>query len=73
MILSQKKAFCHKKVLTLFEFLESDDPNEDLYFKANEILTILEYTQGGDWWKAMNQQGESGLIPTTLVRRLKPV
>jgi hypothetical protein len=57
----------------LFEFLESDDPNEDLYFKANEILTILEYTQGGDWWKAMNKSGKTGLIPATLVRRLKPV
>jgi proto-oncogene C-crk len=67
-----KPAFYHKKVLTLFDFLESDDPNEDLYFRASEILTIIEYTQGGDWWKAINQLGATGLIPATLVRRLKP-
>lgn len=35
-------------------------------------MTILEYTQGESWWKAMNQSGKVGLIPTTLIRRLKP-
>lgn len=65
-----KPAFYHKKVLALYDFLESDDSNEDLYFKKNEILTILEYTQGSEWWKAMNRLGHTGLIPVTLIRRL---
>lgn len=68
-----KKAFNHKKVLTLYDFTESEDSNEDLYFKKNEILTILEYTQGEHWWKAVNRSGRTGLIPATLVRRLRPV
>lgn len=67
-----KPAFYHKKVLGLYDFSESEDPNEDLYFKKNEILTILEYTQGEHWWKAMNRTGNTGLIPATLVRRLNP-
>jgi len=67
-----KPAFNHKKVLTLYDFTESEDSNEDLYFKKNEILTILEYTQGEHWWKAVNRSGRTGLIPATLVRRLRP-
>lgn len=47
------------------------DPSEDLYFVKNDILTVLEYTQGEHWWNA-TLNGKTGLIPATLVRRLKP-
>jgi hypothetical protein len=55
----------------MYDFQESSDPNEDLYFKEGEILTIIEYTQGEEWWKASNSNGKIGLIPVPLVRRLK--
>jgi hypothetical protein len=95
------KAFHHKKVIALYDFLENGvsrnilkaqlnlknikitfsllifdstkDPNEDLYFKKGDVLTILEYTQGENWWKAVNSKGAEGLIPVPLIRRLKPV
>jgi hypothetical protein len=68
-----KPAFHHKKVVALYDFNESQDPSEDLYFKEGEILTIIEYTQGNEWWKAINQIGKCGLIPVPLIRRIKPV
>ena len=67
------KAFYHKKCLALYDFLENGDPNEDLYFKKGEILSIIEYTQGENWWKASNQTGKVGLVPVPLIRRIKPV
>lgn len=66
-----KPAFHHKKVIAMFDFQESGDPSEDLYFFKNDILTVLEYTQGEHWWNACIN-GKTGLIPATLVRRLKP-
>lgn len=67
-----KPAFYHKKVIALYDFLDNGDPSEDLYFKEGEILTINEYTQGDEWWTATNESGKKGLVPATLVRRLKP-
>lgn len=66
-----RPAFHHKKVIAMFDFQEGGDPNEDLYFKKNDILTVLEYTQGEHWWNACLNE-KIGLIPATLVRRLKP-
>lgn len=66
-----KPAFYHKKVIAMFDFQEGGDPAEDLYFHKNDILTVLEYTQGEHWWNA-SLNGKTGLIPATLVRRLKP-
>ena len=42
-----------------------------MYFHKGDILTVLEYTQGEHWWNA-SLNGKTGLIPATLVRRLKP-
>ncbi len=42
-----------------------------MYFHKNDVLTVLEYTQGEHWWNA-TLNGKTGLIPATLVRRLKP-
>ena len=53
------------------DFLTSNDPTEDLYFEKNDILTVIEFTQGEHWWNA-SLKNKTGLIPTTLVRRLKP-
>lgn len=64
-------AFAHKKVIALFDFLEGGDVDEDLYFKKNDVLKVLEYTQGEHWWNA-EMGGKIGLIPATLVRRLRP-
>lgn len=64
-------AFHHKKVIAMFDFQEGGDPDEDLYFKKNDILTVIEYTQGEHWWNA-SLNGKVGLIPATLVRRLRP-
>jgi len=66
-----RPAFHHKKVIAMFDFQEGGDPNEDLYFQKNDILTVLEYTQGEHWWNASLNE-KTGLIPATLVRRLKP-
>jgi len=55
----------------VLDFCESSDPVEDLYFKKNDILKVLEYTQGEHWWNA-EIDGRTGLIPATYVRRLKP-
>lgn len=66
-----RPAFLHKTVIAMFDFQEGGDPSEDLYFHKNDILTVLEYTQGEHWWNA-TFNGNTGLIPATLVRRLKP-
>jgi len=55
----------------VFDFCEGGDPAEDLYFRKNDVLRVLEYTQGEHWWNA-ELNGRTGLIPATLVRRLKP-
>ncbi len=57
----------------MYDFNESQDPSEDLYFREGEILTVIEYTQGNEWWKAVNHIGKCGLIPVPLIRRIKPV
>ncbi|RNA44929.1 adapter molecule Crk [Brachionus plicatilis] len=67
-----KPAFYHKKCIAMYDFTENGDPNEDLYFKKDEILSIIEYTQGENWWKASNESGKVGLVPVPLIRRLKP-
>jgi hypothetical protein len=68
-----KPAFHHKKVIALFEYLESVSTEEDLYFRKDEVLSVLEFTQGNQWWKAMNKAGKVGMIPVNLIRRLKPI
>lgn len=67
-----KPAFYHKKCIAVYDFLENGDPKEDLYFKKGEILNIIEYTQGENWWKASNESGKVGLVPVPLIRKLKP-
>ena len=57
----------------MYDFAESQDPMEDLYFKEGDVLVVLEYTQGNEWWKARNATGKVGLIPVPLIRRLKIV
>ena len=57
----------------MYDFEQSADPTEDLYFKEGDLLTVVEYTQGNEWWKAVDRHGLTGLIPVPLIRRLKPV
>ncbi len=59
--------------MNFVKLLKIKDETEDLYFKKDEILTIIEYTQGEDWWKASNESGAVGLVPVPRIRRLKPV
>lgn len=57
--------------MSLIMLLFLKDPSEDLYFEKGDVLTVLEFTQGEHWWNA-SFKNKTGLIPTTLVRRLKP-
>ncbi|ESN98565.1 hypothetical protein HELRODRAFT_185844 [Helobdella robusta] len=45
----------------LYDF-ESGGPGE-LSFNADDILTILRQDVGAGWWEAINNRGETGLVP----------
>lgn len=67
-----KPAFYQKNVIAIHDFQESEeDPTNDLHFFKDEILTVTDFTIYDKWWKAINKNGQSGLIPSDFVRRLK--
>jgi hypothetical protein len=53
--------------------LKSQDIDEGLNFKVNEILTLLEYVKEVDRWKVKNEFGVIGLVHPKSFRRLYPV
>jgi len=66
-----KPVFYHKKVIALHDFQEDpDEPENDLFFKEGDILTMVSKTDYTDWTKAMNTKGQLGLIPSSYVKRL---
>ncbi|KAI3634399.1 hypothetical protein MIR68_008003 [Amoeboaphelidium protococcarum] len=65
---AQTKASEGVKYKTLFDF-EGDAANEELPFKAGEILTVLEQDDSG-WWSARNGAGKEGFIPHNYVEKV---
>ena len=42
---------------------------EDLSFKKNDILVVVEQPEE-HWWTAMDEQGNKGLIPEPYVKKV---
>ena len=43
---------------------------EDLSFKKNDILVVVEQPEE-HWWTAMDEQGNKGLIPEPYVKKVR--
>ena len=43
---------------------------EDLSFKKNDILVVVEQNEE-KWWTAMDEQGNKGLIPEPYVKKVR--
>eukprot|EP00039_Didymoeca_costata_P000313 m.45098 g.45098 ORF g.45098 m.45098 type:complete len:475 (+) comp10191_c0_seq1:295-1719(+) len=56
------------KCEALFDF-DGASP-EDLRFKKGDILTVKSMTEDPNWWLAVNQKGEGGMIPANYVELL---
>lgn len=51
----------HKQYKALYEF-KGDPKNEELPFKAGDIVTVLEQDSSG-WWLARDKSGTEGFVP----------
>ncbi|KAK6998093.1 nephrocystin-1 [Biomphalaria glabrata] len=55
-----------------FETMDDYEGEEDgdLSFKEGEVLVILDTSREDGWWKARNEKGDIGMVPSTYLKKL---